>query len=128
MESESNNCIFCQIAAGHSPAQVEYRDDDVVVFWDIQPVAPTHLLIIPKKHIPTVREASDEDRAILGKMLLAAAEVARRKGFSEAGYRVVMNTGPHAKQIVDHIHLHILAGTELGAMTSAKGNPTSQYS
>ncbi len=123
----AQNCIFCRIAAGHSPAQVEYRDDEVVVFWDIQPNAPIHLLIVSKKHIPTLREAEASDAPLLGKMLLTAHEVAKRKGFDQEGYRVVVNTGTNADQVVDHLHFHILAGAALGAMTSAKGNPVSQF-
>ncbi len=127
MDEIRDNCIFCRIAGGKSPAQIEYQDNDVIAFWDIQPNAPIHILVIPKQHIPTLREASRDNNAILGAMMLAAAEIARRKGLEKEGYRVVINTGSAANQIVDHIHAHLLGGAELGPMTSAKGNPVSQY-
>jgi len=128
MEPQDQNCIFCQIAAGHSPAQMEYQDADVVAFWDIQPSAPTHLLIVPKKHIARLSESVEEDQTLLGKMLYAAKEVARRKGLDADGYRVVLNNGGHAGQVVEHLHMHLLGGADLGPMTNAKANPTSQYS
>lgn len=124
---EQTDCIFCYIAQGKSPAQIEYQDNLVVVFWDIQPNAPVHLLVVPRKHIPTMREVTKDDSATLSVMLTTAAEIARRKGLEKGGYRLVFNTGPNAHQVVDHLHLHILGGGDLGPMTNAKPNPVSQY-
>lgn len=122
-----DDCIFCRIAEGRSPAQIEYKDESVVVFWDIEPNAPTHLLVVPHKHIPTLSEAVADDKDLLGSVLLASAEVAKRRGLDHEGYRVVANTGPNAHQVVDHLHFHILGGADLGPMTTAKSNEVSQY-
>lgn len=124
MEDE---CIFCRIAAGRSPAQIEYQDSDVVVFWDIEPSAPTHLLVVPRKHIQTLHHASAEDKTLLGSILLAAAEVARRKGLDKEGYRIATNIGANAHQVVDHMHFHLLGGGDLGPMSSNESTPANQF-
>jgi len=112
-----DNCIFCGIASGASPANIEYQDDEVVAFWDIDPKAPTHILIVPKKHISSVTELQEGDENLIGHMVLAAKMLAEKKGISEDGYRLVFNAGKHSGQVVDHIHLHLLGGKILGGMT-----------
>ncbi len=120
MSETEETCIFCRIALGHSPAQIEYQDNDVVVIWDIEPNAPTHLLVISKKHIASVTALQDEDKPLVANMIMVAKEMAKRKGLETNGYRLVFNTGADAGQVVDHIHLHLLGGTHLGPMTDAK--------
>jgi len=107
------SCIFCQIASGEIPASVTYHDDDVVAFRDLHPQAPTHILIVPRKHIATVNDLQGEDSTLVGKLFLAAKQIANEHGFAEEGYRLVMNTNHDAGQSVFHIHLHLLAGRSL---------------
>jgi histidine triad (HIT) family protein len=103
------DCVFCSIANGKIPATKVLENDEVVVFHDLNPAAPVHLLIIPRKHIATLDDASDSDAPLLGKMLGAAREAARVMGLS-TGYRVLMNVQAGAGQSVFHIHLHVLGG------------------
>ena len=102
------NCIFCKIASGEVQAQIVYQDEEVVVFKDLNPQAPTHLLIIPVKHIAKLDEASKEDIALLGKLQLTAAKVARELGIKD--FRLVTNNGKGAGQSVEHLHYHLMAG------------------
>lgn len=111
-----NPCIFCAIAKHESPANLEYEDDDMVAFWDIDPKAPTHILIVPKKHIPSVTELREENIPLMGKLIFAAKKLAEKKGIAEDGYRLCINAGKHSGQVVDHIHLHLLGGKILGPM------------
>ena len=127
MSDQTENCIFCNIVKGESPAQIEYQDTDTIAFLDIQPVAPFHLLVVPKKHIDSISKLSPQDQDILGKLVVAAKEIARRRGLDEDGYRIVINNGHNSGQVVQHMHLHLLAGGDLGPMTSAKPNPISQF-
>ncbi len=106
--------LFEKIVAREIPADIVYEDDLVVAFRDIKPVAPVHVLIIPKKPIPRLAQAAPADQAVLGHLLLKAAEVAGRLGLSETGYRVVINNGPNAGEAVPHLHLHIVGGRRLG--------------
>jgi histidine triad (HIT) family protein len=103
-------CLFCKIAAKQIPAKIAFEDEDLLAFHDIHPGAPTHLLVIPKKHLSSLDEASADDQALLGKLLLACQRVAREQGIAESGFRVVANTGPSAGQSVFHLHLHVLGG------------------
>ena len=103
------DCLFCKIAAKQIPAKVVFEDGDVFAFADINPQAPTHLLICPKKHFASLSEAVAGDQAVLGKMALVAAELARERKL-ESGYRTVMNTGAGAGQTVFHLHMHLLGG------------------
>jgi len=109
-----SDCLFCKIIDGKIPATITYRDEDVLAFKDIGPKAPLHELIIPLRHLSSLAEAKPEDAALLGKLLIVASQQARAAGFAERGFRVVMNAGPDAGQTVHHIHLHVLAGRELG--------------
>jgi len=104
------NCIFCKIAAGEIPATIVHQDEDVVAFRDLNPQAPTHILIIPRKHIATVNALEEADAATVGRLFLAARRLAAELGFAEDGYRLVLNTNAAAGQTVFHIHLHLLAG------------------
>lgn len=103
-------CLFCAIAAHEIPAQIVHEDDAVVVFKDIRPVAPLHVLVIPKRHVESLAEA---DVSLAGAVALAAAKAAAYGGYRERGYRVVVNTGPDAGQSVPHLHFHVLAGRSL---------------
>jgi histidine triad (HIT) family protein len=105
----SADCLFCKIAAKKIPSKIVYEDEDIFAFEDIGPQAPTHILIVPRKHFASLNEASPEDQAVLGKVQLVAAELARKLKLGE-GYRTVVNTGPGAGQTVFHLHLHLLGG------------------
>jgi histidine triad (HIT) family protein len=104
------DCIFCKIAAGHIPATVVYRNDHVMAFRDLNPAAPTHVLIIPLEHIASLSHLSAEDEQIAGQILLAARTVAGKTGVLDSGYRLVFNNGPDALQSVGHIHAHLIGG------------------
>ncbi len=108
-----SDTIFGKIAAGEVPADILYEDADVVAFRDISPQAPTHILVIPRKPIPTLNDAGPEDAELLGKLLLAAARVAAQAGIAEQGYRTVVNCNAAAGQTVFHLHLHVLGGRPL---------------
>jgi len=106
----SSDCIFCKIANGDIPATFLHETEHAVVFADISPATPVHYLAIPRKHISTMDAAVAEDREIMGDLMLAAAEAARKLGVVEKGYRLVVNTNGDALQTVFHIHVHIMAG------------------
>ena len=105
--------LFEKIAAREIPATIVYEDDLVLAFRDIKPQAPAHVLIVPKKPIPRISEARPDDHAILGHLLLKAAEVARQLGLNQNGYRLVFNNGPDAGEAVPHLHCHILGGRKM---------------
>ena len=107
------DCLFCRIAAGTLPASKVYEDDVVVAFEDIHPGAPTHILIVPRRHLAGLDVAAPGDAELLGRLQLTAAALARQLGLAE-GYRTVVNVGPDAGQSVDHLHLHLLGGRALG--------------
>ena len=110
------DCIFCQIIAGKIPGEILYRDEEVIVFRDINPVAPVHLLIVPKKHILSLAHLSQADLPLVGHMINVANQLAREEGVSENGYRLVINCGREAGQEVPHLHLHLLGGQRLSRM------------
>ena len=105
-----DDCLFCKIASGEIPADIVYQDDLVVAFRDLNPQAPTHVLVIPRKHIATLNDLEPEDELILGRMQGAAREIARQEGFADMGYRTVINCNEAGGQTVFHIHLHLLGG------------------
>jgi len=109
-----SQCVFCRIVSGELPATFLYEDDGGVAFPDLHPAAPTHVLVVPRRHVASLADDTADDQELLGRLLLAAAEVARRLGIAATGYRIVINTGPQAGQLVPHLHLHLLAGRELG--------------
>ena len=106
-------CIFCKIAAGEAPANIIYKDELVTAFRDIHPVAPTHVLIVPNKHIQSVSHAEAEDEQILGHLFTAARKIAEMDGITEGGYRAIINTGAHSGQTVFHLHMHVIGGQKL---------------
>ena len=108
----ADQCLFCRIVRGEIPAKIVHQTDDTIAFADINPQAPLHVLVIPKRHIASLNEATDA--ATIGSLALAAAEIARREGVAESGYRTVINTNRDAGQTVFHVHLHLLAGRPLG--------------
>ncbi len=107
------DCLFCKLVNGDIPATILYQDDDVIAFEDIAPQAPTHFLVIPKKHITTLNDITLEDAPVIGKLPLVAAQVAKEKGIAEDGYRVVMNCNEMGGQTVYHIHMHVLGGRNM---------------
>ena len=105
----SQRCIFCRIAAKDVPAGIVHEDEDVVAFRDLSPQAPTHVLVIPKRHVASLSDMAEADAALLGAMMLAAKKIALAAGLT-GGYRVVTNSGPDGGQSVSHFHLHVLGG------------------
>jgi histidine triad (HIT) family protein len=106
----AGQCIFCRIAAGEIPAKIVAQDDDAVAFRDIDPKAPIHILVIPRRHIPSASHLDAEDTALAGRLLLMATGIAASEGIADTGYRLVVNTGEQGGQSVDHLHVHILGG------------------
>lgn len=104
------DCLFCKLVNGDIPAKILYQDDDVIAFEDIAPQAPTHFLVIPKRHISTLNDLSSDDAALIGKLPITAAKVAKELGIAEKGYRVAMNCNEMGGQTVYHIHMHVLGG------------------
>jgi histidine triad (HIT) family protein len=108
-----NDCLFCKIIAGEVPSKKVYETKDIFAFEDVNPVAPTHILIIPKKHLETMLELSEEHRDLIGDIHLAANHIARIRGIAETGYRIVTNCGRDANQTVFHIHFHLIGGRKM---------------
>jgi len=104
------DCVFCQIARKEKPGRIVYEDGELMAFEDINPQAPVHILIIPRKHIASIAELKDEDASLVGRMIAAARDIARQKGIDRKGYRLVLNNGPLAGQTIYHLHLHLLGG------------------
>lgn len=105
-----SDCIFCKIVTGKIPSTQVYDDDRVIAFRDINPVAPVHVLIVPKSHIPSVNDLSDNDELLMGHLLISAKKIAEQEGIAQSGYRLIINTGPDGRQEVSHLHLHLLGG------------------
>lgn len=108
------DCIFCKIVNKEISSEIVFEDEDVIAFKDINPVAPIHILVIPKKHISTLMDLEENDARIIGKIFITIKEIARREGFGEKGYRVIANCGEDGGQEVKHIHFHVIAGKKLG--------------
>ncbi|MGB9145320.1 MAG: histidine triad nucleotide-binding protein [Acidobacteriaceae bacterium] len=106
------DCIFCRIVAGEIPSKKVHEDEWVFAFHDIDPKAPTHILVIPRKHVASLAHAEAADEAVLGRLLAATARIAQDQGLSR-GYRVVISTGPQGGQTVDHLHVHLLGGRQM---------------
>ena len=107
------SCLFCDIIAGNIPADIVFEDDHLLAFRDLNPQAPVHILIIPKKHISGLDNAGDDDRELLGMITLRAAQIASETGIDETGFRLVVNSGSDAGQEVDHLHFHLLGGRKM---------------
>lgn len=106
-------CIFCRIADGSIPAKIAFQDDRVLAFHDVNPQAPVHILVIPKRHIESLKDATQEDADLLVRLLMVCKEIASGQGLDESGYRVVTNVGRDAGQSVFHLHLHVLGGRHM---------------
>ncbi|MCD6327994.1 histidine triad nucleotide-binding protein [bacterium] len=104
------DCIFCKIVRGEIPTSLVYCDDEIVAFRDTTPQAPTHVLVVPRRHISSLNDLTAEEMPLLGKLLQVCREVAKKEGVFESGYRIAVNTGPDAGQVVEHIHFHVLGG------------------
>jgi len=109
-------CIFCRIISGEIQSDILYQDEQVVAFRDIDPKAPVHLLVVPRKHIESVAELTEDDAPIAGHLVSVANRLAREAGISEKGYRLVVNCGPDGGQLVPHLHLHLLGGRQMGKL------------
>lgn len=107
------DCLFCKIIKKELSSSIVYQDDDFLAFCDINPLAPVHLLIVPKKHIPSVDYLEESDKELVGRIFLVAKKIARGKGVDKSGYRLIFNVGPDAGQSVEHLHLHLIGGKEL---------------
>ena len=107
-------CLFCKIAKKEIPSNIVYEDEEILAFKDINPVAPVHILIIPKKHIVSIKDMKKEDEILIGKIFTVINKIAEEQGVSETGYRVVTNSGKDSGQEVMHLHFHLIAGKELG--------------
>jgi histidine triad (HIT) family protein len=105
-----DNCIFCKIIAGVSPAQRVYEDDSVTAFHDKHPAAPVHVLIVPNRHINSVNELDEADEPMMGRLFTVARRIAEQEGIAESGYRLIVNTGRDGGQAVYHLHMHLLGG------------------
>jgi histidine triad (HIT) family protein len=112
----ADDCLFCKLASGKMGAPFLHEDGGLVVVRDIHPAAKTHLLVIPKKHVATVNDASEEDEALIGRMVRVARDMAAKEGIAKSGYRLVFNVNADGGQVVFHIHLHVLGGQKLGRM------------
>jgi histidine triad (HIT) family protein len=110
------DCLFCRIVRGDLPGDRVFETDTIVAFRDIQPAAPTHILIVPREHIASISELMPEDMLIAGELVMAARSVAVQEGLVERGFRLVANTGSWGGQTVDHLHFHLLGGRKLGAL------------
>jgi histidine triad (HIT) family protein len=109
----TNPCIFCKIISGELPGMIVFRDEQATAFRDIHPAAPTHILIVPNKHIPSVSALASEDEQLIGHLFSVAGQLAKSEGIDQEGYRLITNTGPHAGQTVFHIHVHLIGGHQM---------------
>jgi len=107
------DCVFCQIVAGNIPSDILYQDEEVIAFRDINPEAPTHVLIIPKKHIASLNTLSAAELPVIGRMVSVASELAKKEGIADRGYRLVFNCEEEGGQLVPHLHMHLIGGRKL---------------
>ena len=110
------DCIFCRIISGEIQSEILYQDEQAVAFRDVNPKAPVHLLVVPRKHIESVAELTEDEAPILGHLVAVANRLAREAEISEKGYRLVVNCGPDGGQVVPHLHLHLLGGRQMGKL------------
>lgn len=109
------DCLFCKIIKGDAPSKKVYEDENVYAFYDINPVAPIHILVVPKKHITSLAHMKDGEEAVIADIYKAIDKIAEEQGFKKDGYRVIVNCGENGGQVVMHLHFHVLAGKKLGA-------------
>jgi len=107
------DCIFCKIIGGEIPSEFVYQDEELVAFRDISPLAPVHILIVPKKHIGALTDLTEADIPLMGQMVKVANQLAKSEGVAESGYRLAINCGKHGRQFVPHLHMHLLGGKKL---------------
>ncbi|MDZ7798638.1 MAG: histidine triad nucleotide-binding protein [Patescibacteria group bacterium] len=105
-----NDCLFCKIIAGEMPSKIEYQDEEVIVFHDINPKAPVHLLILPKEHLKNINDFSEKEGSLGDKLFLTAKKMAKKMNVDKSGYRLVINNGLDAGQEINHLHIHLLGG------------------
>ncbi len=117
------DCIFCKIIKGEAPAEIIHQDENFVVFKDIHPKAPVHILIVPKKHIVSINHLEEVDKELMGELFLVAAKIAQVAGIRDSGYKLVFNVGRGGGQLVDHLHLHLLGGWKNEAQRDIPGMP-----
>ena len=108
-----DDCIFCKIIKGEAPATIVYKDEEIIAFRDLHPVASTHLLIVPVKHIVSVNDVLPEDEPLMGQLFTVAKQLAEQEGITESGYRLIVNTGVHGGQVVFHLHMHLIGGQRM---------------
>ncbi len=108
-----SDCLFCKIIAGEIPSDTVYKDEQVTAFRDINPVAPTHILIIPNKHIATINDLTTEDEGLIGHLFTTAKALAKEEGIDESGYRLIINVNRHGGQEIFHLHLHLIGGQKM---------------
>jgi histidine triad (HIT) family protein len=113
---DSAECMFCKIVAGELPSREVYSDSEVYAFKDISPVAPVHVLLVPREHVTFIHTTGAAQQALLGRLLQTVPKIAEEAGLTQRGYRIVVNQGPNAGQMVDHLHLHVLGGEPLAPM------------
>ncbi|MCD6550274.1 histidine triad nucleotide-binding protein [bacterium] len=106
-------CLFCQIIAKKIPANIFYEDEKFIVFYDINPIAPLHLLLVPKVHIPSINDLKAKDKELIGELFLLASKIAKKQGIKSKGYRLIFNVGKEGGQAIKHLHLHLLGGKTL---------------
>lgn len=109
----ADNCLFCKMVSGEMKSDIVYQNDKVLAFRDINPQAPVHILIVPKRHVTTLNDLQEEDAELAGALLLAAARIAKDLGVADAGYRTLINTNREGGQVVFHVHMHLLAGRRM---------------
>jgi histidine triad (HIT) family protein len=112
-EVNLTDCLFCKIISGDASGDIIFKDDLVVAFHDIHPVAPVHILIVPKKHIASSNDITQEDEVILGRLFTVARQIAEQKKITDSGYRLIVNTGPNAGQVIFHLHMHLIGGQRM---------------
>ena len=106
----SDSCLFCKIVSGEIKGAIVFRDDQATAFRDINPAGPTHILIVPNRHIPSVNALESEDEALMGHLIRVAGQLAKSEGIDQTGYRIITNTGPHGGQTILHLHVHLIGG------------------
>jgi len=110
------DCVFCKIIAGEIPSDILYQDEEIIAFRDVNPQSPTHLIIVPRKHIPSLIHLSEVESSLMGNMVNIANQLAKREGVAESGYRLAINCGEQGGQLVPHLHMHLLAGRQLSPL------------
>ena len=109
----AENCIFCKIISGEIPGTIVYRDEDSTAFRDLHPVAPTHILIVPNRHIDSINALEEADKKLTGHLIHVAGQIAKSEGIDTTGYRIIINTGPDGGQAVFHLHVHLIGGQRM---------------